>query len=132
MSITLKPYPEYKDSGLLWLGKIPKHWTSASVKRHYAIQLGKMLQGSPASEVDRLVPYLKAQHVQWFSVRTEDLPTMWVHPREIEKYRVLPGDLLVCEGGEGGRCGIARDVPDSCIIQNALHRVRVGAISSLT
>jgi type I restriction enzyme S subunit len=26
MSIALAPYPEYKDSGLPWLGKIPKHW----------------------------------------------------------------------------------------------------------
>ncbi|MDE0101085.1 MAG: restriction endonuclease subunit S, partial [Bryobacterales bacterium] len=37
------------------------------------------------------------------------------------------GDLLVCEGGEGGRCGIVGDgsaLPDPCIIQNALHRVR--------
>jgi type I restriction enzyme S subunit len=22
----LKPYPEYKQSGLPWLGKIPAHW----------------------------------------------------------------------------------------------------------
>lgn len=22
----LKPYPEYKDSGVAWLGKVPKHW----------------------------------------------------------------------------------------------------------
>ena len=22
----LKPYPDYKDSGVEWLGKIPKHW----------------------------------------------------------------------------------------------------------
>ena len=26
MSVTLKPYPEYKDSGVPWLGKIPQHW----------------------------------------------------------------------------------------------------------
>jgi len=26
MIADLKPYPEYKDSGLPWLGKIPKHW----------------------------------------------------------------------------------------------------------
>jgi type I restriction enzyme S subunit len=26
MSISLKPYPEYKDSGLPWLGDIPAHW----------------------------------------------------------------------------------------------------------
>ena len=23
----LKPYPEYKDSGLAWLGEVPRHWT---------------------------------------------------------------------------------------------------------
>src|SRR3990172_1590129 len=26
MSITLKPYPEYKGSGVPWLGQVPKHW----------------------------------------------------------------------------------------------------------
>jgi type I restriction enzyme S subunit len=26
MTINLKPYPEYKDSGVEWLGKIPQHW----------------------------------------------------------------------------------------------------------
>lgn len=26
MTDELKPYPEYKDSGLAWLGKIPAHW----------------------------------------------------------------------------------------------------------
>ncbi len=26
MSLRLKPYPEYKDSGVPWLGKIPAHW----------------------------------------------------------------------------------------------------------
>jgi type I restriction enzyme S subunit len=26
MSVTLKPYPEYKNSGVSWLGEIPEHW----------------------------------------------------------------------------------------------------------
>src|SRR4051812_21466477 len=26
MIADLKPYPEYKESGLSWLGQIPKHW----------------------------------------------------------------------------------------------------------
>jgi hypothetical protein len=26
MSMMLKPYPEYKDSGLPWLGNLPGHW----------------------------------------------------------------------------------------------------------
>ena len=24
--MNLKPYPEYKDSGVAWLGDVPKHW----------------------------------------------------------------------------------------------------------
>lgn len=26
MTMKLKPYPEYKDSGVPWLGKVPEHW----------------------------------------------------------------------------------------------------------
>ena len=26
MTDTLQPYPEYKDSGLPWQGKLPNHW----------------------------------------------------------------------------------------------------------
>ena len=26
MSLRLRPYPDYKDSGVPWLGTIPKHW----------------------------------------------------------------------------------------------------------
>lgn len=28
-----KAYPEYKDSGVEWLGEIPKHWEIHSLKR---------------------------------------------------------------------------------------------------
>lgn len=39
----LAPYPEYKDSGVSWLGKIPAHWESQ--------KLGKML--TPVSDRNR-------------------------------------------------------------------------------
>ena len=120
----LRPYPEYKTSGVPWLENIPAHWFSVSVKRHFSIQLGKMLQGTQTKADERPVNYLKAQHVQWFAIRTSELPTMWASLEEVVKFGVQPGDLLVCEGGEGGRCGIVKQLPDQCIIQNALHRVR--------
>lgn len=121
---TGQPYPAYKDSSVEWLGQLPEHWEVKSVKRHYAIQLGKMLQTRPNSPDDIKVPYLKAQHIQWFSVRTSDAPKMWASPRDIQQFGITAGDLLVCEGGEGGRCGIVKEIPDGFIIQNALHRVR--------
>ena len=40
----LKPYFDCKDSGMQWLGEVPKHWGFDSVKRHYKIQLGKIAE----------------------------------------------------------------------------------------
>ena len=120
----LKPYPTYKDSDVEWFGPVPEHWQVVMAKRHYAIQLGKMLQSAPKNSKDTEAPYLKAKHVQWFRVEITDIPTMWASRREIEQFSVLPNDLLVCEGGEGGRCGIVHEHLEGCIIQNALHRVR--------
>ena len=130
----LKPYPSYKNSGVEWLGQVPAHWRVAAVKRHYAIRLGKMLQPARRTSDDSQVAYLKAKHIQWFKVQTTDIDTMWATPEEVNRYRVVGGDLLVCEGGEGGRCGTVRQetaVPDPCIIQNALHRVRPRALGSV-
>ena len=120
----LKPYPAYKKLEIPWLEKVPTHWTVAEAKNFYEIQMGKMLQPQPAKPTDVEVPYLKAMNVQWYSVQTDNAQTMWASPEEIEQLQVIPGDLLVCEGGEGGRAGIVQAIPNGFIIQNALHRVR--------
>ena len=121
---TPHPYPAYKPSGVPWLGDVPQHWRVSPVKHCYEVQLGKMLQNTPKSVDDEEVPYLKAVNVQWFSVQNADSPTMWANPREIKQFGITKGDLLVCEGGEGGRCGLISSDIEGYIIQNALHRVR--------
>ena len=124
MIADLKPYAEYKESGLPWLGRVPGHWEALPVKQAFDIQLGKMLQNAPQTTADSSAPYLKSQHVQWSGVRTSDLPRMWASPRDLSQFGVRPGDLLVCEGGEGGRCAVLKTIPPGVIVQNALHRVR--------
>ena len=32
MIADLKPYPEYKESGLPWLGQVPGHWSVKRIK----------------------------------------------------------------------------------------------------
>ena len=101
------------------------NWQLSPVKHHFDILLGKMLQPEKRSPEDVEVPYLKAQHIQWDKVLTEDLPTMWATPGEVSSLQVRKGDLLVCEGGEVGRAAIVtEEPPKNCIIQNALHLVR--------
>lgn len=117
-------YESYKPSGVEWLDAVPSHWTVKAARFGYSIQLGKMLQPESLSPTDVETTYLKSQHVQWESVRVDDLPLMWASPSELVKYGVQDGDLLVCEGGDVGRAGIVKEVPQATIIQNALHCVR--------
>ncbi len=119
-----KAYLKYKPSGIEWLREIPEHWETRPVKRRFDIQLGKMLQNNHGSDADLSVPYIKALHVLWGKVDTSDLPEMWASPEDINQFGVRKGDLLVCEGGEAGRACVVDSLPDPCIIQNALHRVR--------
>ncbi|MFN5168162.1 MAG: restriction endonuclease subunit S [Cyclobacteriaceae bacterium] len=50
---------------------------------------------------------------------------MRFEPHEEERYGIKNGDLIVCEGGEPGRCAIWRSEVPIMKIQKALHRVRV-------
>lgn len=120
----LPRYESYKDSGVQWLGEIPSHWVRTNVKYYYDVQLGKMLQPEAKSIDDINIKYLKAQHVQWEKIDSENMPEMWCSSKELSKYMVSNGDLLICEGGEVGRCGILTNLEEPAIIQNALHRVR--------
>lgn len=44
--------------------------------------------------------------------------------REQERYSIKSGDLIICEGGEPGRCAIWGEQLPDMKIQKALHRVR--------
>jgi type I restriction enzyme S subunit len=68
-----RPYPEYKDSGVGWLGEIPAHWAVAPLYARYEVALGKMLDAKRITGQDS-GPYLRNIDVQWDVVNTENLP----------------------------------------------------------
>jgi type I restriction enzyme S subunit len=71
-----------------------------------------------------LHPYLGNIHVRWGVFDLEDLPEMRFQEHEHERYGLKRGDLVVCEGGEPGRCALWNDQVPNMKIQKALHRVR--------
>ena len=84
-------------------------------------RLGKMLDKEKNTGVPR--KYLRNINVRWFSFDLTDLLEMRIEDDEIEKYSICKGDLIICEGGEPGRCAVwQRD--DALFYQKALHRVR--------
>jgi type I restriction enzyme S subunit len=87
------------------------------------IQLGKML--SPKARTgSELWPYLRNQNVQWGDFNLVDIARMAFSEKEKIKFELRHGDLLVCEGGEPGRCAVWRGQLAGCYYQKALHRVR--------
>ena len=110
----------YKESPLGW---IPKEWEFDSIGSQFSIQLGKML--NKLAKTGRFsAPYVGNRAIQWDKVDLAGLEEMDFTPSEREKFRLQPGDLLVCEGGEVGRTAMWRGEIDECYYQKALHRLR--------
>ena len=88
-------------------------------------RLGKMLDSKYQTGEWRR-PYLTNRNVQWFRFDFQEVNSMDFPPADQKEFSLLPGDLLVCEGGEVGRCAIWRGQMKDCYFQKALHRVRCG------
>ena len=84
-------------------------------------RLGKMLDKK--KNIGTYRQYLRNQNVRWFSIDESDLLEMRFEDKELEKYSLKAGDLVICEGGEPGRCAVW-DKDESICYQKALHRVR--------
>lgn len=117
-------YPEYKDSGVEWLGRRPSHWISTAIKYGYEVTLGKMLQKEENLPTDEFKPYLKAVNIQPSGVSISSVEEMWFSIHELRSLRLRKGDLLISEGGDVGRAAIWNDELPECYIQNAINRAR--------
>ena len=69
-------------------------------------------------------PYLANFNVQWFNFNVDNLNQMDFNEAEQKEFELRDGDLLVCEGGEIGRCAVWHNEIQPCFFQKALHRVR--------
>ena len=116
-------FPAYKPSDVEWIGIVPEKWVVSSLRHRYLQCLGKMLDSNRITK-DHLLPYLRNIDVQWDRINIDNLPQMDITPDEYGRYTVKRGDLLVCEGGEVGRCALWSDELSLCGFQKALHRLR--------
>ncbi len=113
-----------EDSGIEWFEKIPKGWGIQKIKFNYKISTGKVLQSKKNNDNEILINFITAGNVFWNTVDLNDLAKMWATPEQIKKLCVKENDLLICEGGEAGRCAILTGLKTNCILQNHVHRLR--------
>ena len=90
--------------------------------------LGKMIDAK--HNTGEPTPYLRNINVRWGSFDLNQISKAPMTDAERRRLMLRPGDLLVCEGGEPGRCAIWHG-EGYMTFQKALHRVRAGSAVSI-
>lgn len=100
-----------------------KKWSQYVFSDIATSRLGKMLDAKQQTGKYRY-PYLANFNVQWFRFELDNLNEMDFNEADQLEFQLKDGDLLVCEGGEIGRCAVWHNEVQPCYFQKALHRVR--------
>jgi type I restriction enzyme S subunit len=103
--------------------QISFHWPEAKLADVAVARLGKMVDKN--KNQGELTPYLRNINVRWFGFDLEDIQEIRISAKEKKDLALLKGDVLICEGGEPGRCAVWRQSSSRYVYQKALHRVRV-------
>lgn len=91
---SLKPYSEYKDSGVEWLGDVPSHWDAVPLR--YGMQFLNGMAFKPTDWGETGTPIIRIQNLndgEAFNYFDGQFPT---------KYLVESGDLLFGWSGNRG------------------------------
>ena len=96
--MSLPRYPEYRDSGVEWLGEIPEHWETARIRRLTGLGMGQtilreMLEEGPSSDA-----------LPVYSASEGEAPFGYFKNPAV---RLSKGDLII---GARGSIGMARVV----------------------
>ena len=119
---------EMKDSGVEWIGEIPKEWRKTQLRHCATIKSGITLGKSYSKDtvlIER--PYLRVANVQGGYVDLNDLATIEVTPDEDLKYRLHSGDVLMTEGGDRDKLGrgcVWHGKIEPCLHQNHVFAVQ--------
>ena len=118
---------KFKDS---LLGRIPVEWDTSALSRvadiSAGITLGKNYEGPNTIEL----PYLRVANVQDGYLNLSDIKTIKLPLRDLGKYRLEEGDVLMNEGGDFDKLGrgtVWLGQIQSCLHQNHVFKVRPNA-----
>ena len=101
--------------------EIPEGWEWVRISTIAVSQLGKTLDRG--KDIGQECPYLCSINVYYDGIDLSKVKRFKLRDDELSRYRLQRGDLLICEGGDYGRCCVW-DREEEMYYQNALHRVR--------
>ena len=94
-----RAYPEYKDSGGVWLGNVPVHWSTSKIG-YLSCKTGSGKTPKGGSEVysDDGVLFLRSQNIYDFGLKIDKNDVVFISDNidaEMSSSRVLAGDILL-------------------------------------
>lgn len=120
-----------KDSGIEWLGEVPKHWTVTKVGFHtLKIGSGKTPKGGAEIYQDEGVLFIRSQNVYNEGLRIDSSESTYISEAihdDMSTSKVYSGDILLnITGGSIGRSSIVPDeFPEANVNQHVcIIRVR--------
>ncbi len=110
--------------------ELEKNWPIKSIEEICSV--GGGLQKSPARKPnEHPIPYLRVANVQRNRLDLNEIKELEVSPNELERYRLMPGDVLVVEGNGSidniGRAALWQGEIENCVHQNHIIRLRPDA-----
>lgn len=124
----LNPNVEVQDSGIEWIGQVPKHWIVRRLKHTSTLQSGIAKGKDNAGKETLSIPMLRVANVQDGYVKLDDVHEINVLPHEVERYALKDGDVLMNEGGDNDKLGrgtVWKEQIKPCIHQNHVFVIRV-------
>ena len=95
-----RPYPEYKDSGLEWLGEIPTHWDVLRLKAIADVRLSNVDKKSfEEQEAVRLCNYTDVYYNGTITSEIEFMPAT-ATTEQIRRFSLQPGDVVITKDSE--------------------------------
>ncbi|HEC2615482.1 TPA: restriction endonuclease subunit S [Raoultella ornithinolytica] len=120
-------YPEYKDSGVEWVGDIPSHWGKSRIGFEASIKARLGWKGLKADEyvqdgyVFLATPNIKGTEIDFENV---NYITKFRYD-ESPEIKIKVGDVLVTkDGSTTGTCNIVRNLPSPATVNSSIAVIR--------
>ena len=95
-----RPYPEYRDSGVEWLGEVPAHWQMKRLKTLASVQLSNVDKHSEEGQVAvKLCNYVDVYYNDLITAELEFMSAT-ATPEQVRRFRLRGGDVLITKDSE--------------------------------
>ncbi|MBU0973477.1 MAG: restriction endonuclease subunit S [Proteobacteria bacterium] len=130
-AVRYQPYSEYKESGVEWIGNVPKHWGVKRLK-FLSIKIGSGVtpRGGATVYQNSGIPLLRSQNIHFDGLKLHDVAFIdeSVHA-DMKNSQVKTGDVLLnITGASIGRCYFWGDEYEDANVNQHVCIIRPNAI----